>query len=349
MKQVVLLGKLAAYAIAILWFMLAANQAVWLLNQKNDIAVLAGIAIVIVLVWVAWIVVAKYVPLLKRLIKGMSLLIVLALLSGCYRVVSPGHVGIVVKQTGGERGVQEIPVETGRVFYNPFNEDVLDYPTFVQRAIWTSSTSEGKATNEEIAFQSMDSLHFTGDVAVSYQLIREKVPHFYVQFRSDDLEAFTHGFFRDAVRKAIGVSATHFTAEEINGGKQADLENQAQAAVTANMAAYGVQVVQLAFTSPPRPPDVVKQAIQGKIAAIQRAEQIENEKRQAIAEGEKTVALASATARANGLINASITPQLVQWRQLDVLTAKWDGRFAMVQGGNNPLLLNITPDATQHR
>ena len=57
--------------------------------------------------------------------------------TGCYKVVAPGHVGIVVKQSGTDRGVQDFPIQSGRVWYNPVNEAVLTYPTYVQRAIWT--------------------------------------------------------------------------------------------------------------------------------------------------------------------------------------------------------------------
>lgn len=41
---------------------------------------------------------------------------------GCYRVVAPGHVGIIVKQSGSDRGVQDFPIQSGRVWYNPVNE-----------------------------------------------------------------------------------------------------------------------------------------------------------------------------------------------------------------------------------
>ena len=66
----------------------------------------------------------------------------LALLTSCHKVVAPGHVGIVVKQSGTDRGVQDFPVQMGRVWFNPINEVVLTYPTYVQHAIWTSSTQE---------------------------------------------------------------------------------------------------------------------------------------------------------------------------------------------------------------
>ena len=57
---------------------------------------------------------------------------------------------------------------------------------------------------------------------------------------------------------------------------------------------YGVDLLQLGFATPPRPPESVKQAIESKIAATQLAERAENEKRQAIAEAAKAVEIARA-------------------------------------------------------
>jgi len=336
--------KVVAGSVALLVGLLLVNFAAWLLNQKDDVLAAAGAAIFVVL-FLAVLQAGKVFAFRHRALfsriknykSHMGVICVLAVAacgSGCYVTVEPGRVGIKVKQTGGDRGVQDIPSESGRVFYNPVNEYVLEYPTSVQRAIWTASKTEGSESNDEIAFQSSDSLHFTGDVAVSYHLPAATVPHFYVQFRSDDLNRFTHGFFRDAVRKSIGEAATHFTAEEINGGKQADLERMAQDALTAAIRVYGVVIDQLAFTAPPRPPAQVKTAIEAKIAAIQSAERVENQKREAAAEGEKIKVSAAATAEANRLINASITPQLVEWKKLDIMGAKWDGRSPMVVGSN---------------
>ncbi|MFN7919369.1 MAG: prohibitin family protein [Bryobacteraceae bacterium] len=334
MKTIILGGVISG--VALLWL----NFALRLLNEPSDTLVAAGYLLLVALAAAAF-------GLARRLRANwlhagkISLLAIAAVsLTGCsFKTVPPGHVGIRVEMSGSDRGVQEIPLKTGRVWYNPFTESVLDYPTYVQRAIWTRSSVEGSPNNDEISFQSKDALHFTADVAISYQLDRDKVPHFYVQFRNDNIAAFTHGFLRDAVRNAIGKVANEYTAEEINGIKQSEITEKAMTVVSQKLAPIGVVVVQLGFTAPPRPPEEVAMAIKSKIAAIQRAEQAENEKRQAIAEGEKSVATAQATARANELINRSITPQLVQWRQLEILQAKWDGRFSQVQGGGNPMLL----------
>jgi regulator of protease activity HflC (stomatin/prohibitin superfamily) len=257
--------------------------------------------------------------------------------TGCYKIVQPGHVGLLIKQTGTDRGVQDYPIQTGRVFYNPWNEDVMEWPTNVQRIIWSANTGEGHAENEEISFQSKEGLHFTADVNAAYQMAREKVPHFYVQFRTADLDQFSHGFFRDAVRNAFNHS-TNYTAEEINGARQSELINAVQDAVKKRMEVYGVEVIQIGFAAPPRPPAQVKLSIESKIAAIQKSEQIEFEKRAAIAEGEKIKALADAYADANRATNASLTPQLIEWEKIK----KWDGHNSqVVTSGGAGTLVNV--------
>lgn len=274
--------------------------------------------------------------------KFLMLAVVLAPagLTGCYKVVAPGNVGIVVKQSGTDRGVQDFPIQSGRVWYNPINEVVLTYPTYVQRAVWTASTLEGKPFNDEISFQSAEGLRFAADVNVSYELMREQVPHFYVRFRNDDLDAFTHGFFRDAVRNAFKVS-TDYRAEDINGVRQAALVERVLGQVKETMRPFGVDVIQLGFATPPRPPETVKLAIEAKIAATQHAERAENEKRQAIAEAAKSVEIARGQAQANELLTRSLTPTLVQWKQLEILESKWNGQFPQVVGTSGVPLLTM--------
>jgi prohibitin 1 len=280
-------------------------------------------------------------PIVRFGLMAIPVLFGVWIISACYRIVAPGHVGIVVKQSGSDRGVQDFPVRSGRVWYNPVNEVVLTYPTYVQRAIWTSSTQEGMPVNEEISFQSFEGLRFTADVNASYQLTAAQVPKFYVRFRSDDLNAFTHGFFRDAVRNAFRIS-TSYRAEDINGLKQTELIDRVLEQLRQAMQPYGVDVLQLGFAAPPRPPESVKQAIEGKIAATQLAERAENEKRQAIAEAAKSVEIARGQATANDLLTRSLSPQLMQWKQLEILEQRWNGQFPQVVGNNAMPLLQMS-------
>ena len=80
-------------------------------------------------------------------------------------------------------------------------------------------------------------------------------------------------------------------------------------------------------------------ALNRKIEATQRAEQRENELREAEAEAKKkiaqaqgqaksSVALAKGKAEANRLLNSSISTQLIQWEKLELekkALEKWNG------------------------
>ena len=77
-----------------------------------------------------------------------------------------------------------------------------------------------------------------------------------------------------------------------------------------------MDVLHLGFATPPRPPESVKETIESKVAATQLAERAEIEKRQAITEAAKAVETAPGQAQANDLLTRSLSPQLMQWKQL---------------------------------
>src|ERR1700683_2779748 len=68
--------------------------------------------------------------------------------------VDAGHVGILVKLAGSDRGVQDMPVVTGWVFYNPISEQIILFPTSVQNIVWSANPHEGRPIDESITFSS---------------------------------------------------------------------------------------------------------------------------------------------------------------------------------------------------
>src|SRR5271165_6006196 len=66
--------------------------------------------------------------------------------------VDAGHVGIRVKLAGSDRGIQDMPVVTGWVIYNPLTEQIILFPTSVQNVVWTQSAHEGKPYDESVTF-----------------------------------------------------------------------------------------------------------------------------------------------------------------------------------------------------
>lgn len=72
---------------------------------------------------------------MKKLLLFLSSLILVAS-TGCTRI-NPGYVGIKVNMYGDNRGVDDITIKTGRVWYNPITHDIYEFPVFMQNATWT--------------------------------------------------------------------------------------------------------------------------------------------------------------------------------------------------------------------
>lgn len=347
------LGLKVAAILGLLFIgMLVLNVAFALISSPNDMTVLAGVAIVLVYVALTvWIVVRMFKKAKDTVEKHRSSsagrrmsLVLLALVAsgstlftaGCMTAVGPGHVGILVNKYGTYRGVQDYPLRTGAVWYNPFTENVYEYPTNVQRYVWTKDTNEGKNIDEEISYNSKDELVFTGDFTVSYELVPDNVPAFYVKFRNDDIADFTNGFFHDQVRNSLNEIAVQYTADELYGEKKAEFLAKAEDLVKKRVSEYGVNVISLGYAGSPRPPEMVANAINAKITAVQRADQTNNEILQSEAEAKKKVAEANGIAQANALIAKSISPELIQWRQLEIQqqgVSKWNGQMPTYTGG----------------
>lgn len=279
--------------------------------------------------------------------KGLALLLLLlATACGCTRV-EPGKVGIVINMSGDNRGVADIPLQTGWVTYNPVTKDVFEYPTFVQTAAWTQDETDLSPGGEQISFNSIEGLTISGDISLSYELLQENVPAFYVKFRSDDLNAFTHGYLRNVARDQFNEVAGKYKVDDLIGPRREDFIKEVRARVNAEVEPYGVRLVQFGFLGAPRPPENVLNAINMKVAAVQQAIQAENELRREQANAQKAIAKAHGEAESNLLLTASITDQLLEWRRLDVTekaVAKWNGVRPTVEAGEaSGLLLSITP------
>jgi regulator of protease activity HflC (stomatin/prohibitin superfamily) len=255
--------------------------------------------------------------------------------------IGPGYVGIEINLAGSQRGAQEIPIRTGWVFYSPLKTQIVEYPTFVQTVKWTADISEGHPLNEEIVFNSKEGQEVRADVSLSYAIESGKIPDFYVKFRSDDLEKFTHGILKDIVRNSLNEMASTYTLEDIYGENKARFLTETRERVQAQVEPVGVQIQQFGFIGKPRFTATIEQAITQKTQAITDAERARNQLAVTQAEVAKTVAEAEGEARSaierargeaesNRLRQASITPQLLEWKRLENQRAqidRWNGEL----------------------
>lgn len=283
---------------------------------------------------------------MRKMLKKASVLLLVVLtlsLSGCRQWVEPGNVGIKVNAYGSGKGVEDYPIQTGAVWFNPFTETVYQYPTFTQNATWKET--------ERISFNSSQGSKISCDVALSYSLKPEKVPHIFVKYRQP-IDTITHNYLRNKVRDSINKFSSQYTAIEILGPKSQELIRQAREQLTADMAIEGFVIDTLSFISAPEPDDPnVKQSISQVIQSTQQAEQAENKVKQIEAEARQAVATAKgraeaileeakAQAEANKIVAESLTPELVRYKMIET----WDGKLPSVSGGDGMSFLVPLPE-----
>jgi regulator of protease activity HflC (stomatin/prohibitin superfamily) len=275
--------------------------------------------------------------------------------------IEAGYTGIEVNLAGTQRGASEIPIRTGWVFYSPLTTQIIEFPTFVQTVKWTHDTNEGHPFNEEMGFNSKEGMEIFVDVSLSYAIEPSKVPDFYVKYRVNDLDRFTHGILRDIVRNSLNEVASTYVVEDIYGEKKAEFLNRVEQQIQSKVTNVGVGVQQFGFIGAPRVPSVIATAITAKAQAIQEAERAKNElattqaeaaKKIAEADGDakSTVTRAQGEADANRIRQSSITPQLLELRRLENQRAyidKWNGQLPSVQAGQGTGFLMELPKVAQ--
>jgi len=261
--------------------------------------------------------------------------------------IDAGYTGVEINLAGTQRGAADIPVRTGWVFYSPLRTQIIEFPTFVQTVKWTRDLHEGRPINEEMGFNSKEGMQIYADVSLSYAIEPTKVPEFYVKYRVNDLDLFTHGILRDIVRNSLNEVASTYNVEDIYGVRKAEFLLKVREMVQAKVIGVGVGIQQFGFIGAPRVPDVIATSITAKARAIQEAERARNELAMTQAEAAKKIAesegdaqsqitRAKGEAESNRIRQSSLTPQLLELRRLEIQHAmidKWNGQLPTVQSG----------------
>jgi regulator of protease activity HflC (stomatin/prohibitin superfamily) len=272
----------------------------------------------------------------------VSLMLAGLFLGGC-TTIAPGHVGIMVNKYGSNRGVSDYTTSTGFVAYNPISTSVVEYPTFTQTIQWTASPINGEPGDESITFTTKEGVKVNVDVSLSYQLLADKTPSFYVKFRNDDINGFTYGYLHNVARNTMNEVGGNYTVEQIMGGDAAYI-NAVETGIQDQVKDIGVVISQFGFIGAPRPPANILESINQAQQAKYNAIRTQNELASTQAEVAKQVAAAEGQAKANRILSDSITENLLKQRQLDIQDRwinRWNGVTPTVSSGTNGTLLNL--------
>ncbi|HEY9644967.1 MAG TPA: SPFH domain-containing protein [Chroococcidiopsis sp.] len=261
--------------------------------------------------------------------------------------VEPGYAGLKIQLYGGNKGIENAELVTGRVWYNGYTEEVVIFPTFINTYPFTQAATEGSETDESVVF-SVGGSPVSADVGVSFGFTSEAMPgtnttklhEFYRLYRKTP-DQFRANELRNGLRNCFSeVAETLELTPSMLPTNQQRLVSSVTECVQERFPTIVVQDVSL--LSPLRLPPDIQASIDEQFAAQQAAQTAEANRRkveaeaaanvaQARGEAQVTIEQARAEAEANRLRAASITPQLIELERLRVERArieKWDGQQA---------------------
>jgi regulator of protease activity HflC (stomatin/prohibitin superfamily) len=247
--------------------------------------------------------------------------------------IDAGNVGIKINLYGSDKGVDNITLVTGRVWYNAWTTKIIEFPTFTQSVDY-----------DPFVITTKDAAEFKVDPKLNYHINPDKVPQIYRQYRRP-LGEIQQGFMKNTIYDAYRIVANSFTSDSVMSNREV-FEDRVQNVLTRTLGKDGFIYDQL--TSAITPPQSLRQMIDEKNTSIQARLKAENQAKQAEAEAKVIIAKAEgqakatlikarAEAEANELRQRSITPLLIQQEWV----AKWNGVLPTTNAGGASLMLGI--------
>jgi regulator of protease activity HflC (stomatin/prohibitin superfamily) len=283
----------------------------------------------------------KEFTMLKKFL-NLSLLLSVVFLVGC-STVPAGNVGIKFYLLGTNKGVDYEELTPGR-YWIGINEQLFIFPTFTQNYVWTSDKQESSPNDESFNFQDRQGLELNADIGITYHINPEDVDLIFQKYKRG-IDEITDVFLRNMVRDALVSRASVLPVEYIYGEGRSSLMDSVTKDVSIQCSELGIIIDKIYWIGRIKLPASVKAAVDQKMIATQKAQQREFELRQTEAEAKKKIAesegeaesilkVAIAQAKANDLINKSLTKKLIQYKTIEC----WNGSLPQITGNAIPFV-----------
>lgn len=239
--------------------------------------------------------------------------------TSCKRI-DAGYEGIKVNLYGNNKGVDNVALVTGMVWYNPFTTSVHQYPTFVQTVDYPA-----------FSINASDGSSFTVDPTISIKIVDGKSSEVFKKYRKNNINEVINTTLYNYVKNAFRIQLNKYTTEELVS-KREEFEKAIEQQLSIELLKENFQLEQM--TSGLQYPTTLVSAIDAKNKAIQDALKIENEVKAVEANAKKAIAAAEGDARAlkikgdaeaeyNRKIAASLSELVIYQDMIE----KWDGKL----------------------
>lgn len=277
----------------------------------------------------------EQITLRRKVIKGaIAFVVVLAVIliqPFTFEKIDAGNAGIRINLYGTNRGVDNIALVSGRVWYNSWNERIVEFPIYTQTVEYN-----------HFSVFSLETSKFSIDPKLTFAIEEKLVPHIYKTYRRP-LAEIEKTFIRNEIFNAYRSVAGKYTADSIMSHR-AQFEVQVEENLNERLNPDGF--IQCKLTAAIDPPDALVDIINAKNASTQARIKAMNEIAQAEAEGKvaKTRAEAAATAmlvqaraesEANTLRQKTLSPLLLQQQLIEGWVKNGSPTPQIITGGGS--------------
>jgi regulator of protease activity HflC (stomatin/prohibitin superfamily) len=275
----------------------------------------------------------------------LFLLMLIATMVSCSKVPA-GHVGVKVYLLGGQKGVDHDVLGVGR-YWVGLNEELYKFPLYQQTRTYTQTETDESPSDESFTVQTAEGMSCNMDLGVTFTIQKESVSTLFQKYRRgvDEIQSVV---IKNTLRDALNSVVSTMPVEAVYGNGKNGMILKVEEIVKNSLKDNGILVEKVYLVGSIRLPENVVSALNSKIEATQRAQQRENELREAEAQAKKQVAeaegkaksmiaIAEAEAKANSLKLKTLTNELIQYEAIQ----KWDGKLPTMTGSNAVPFINV--------
>lgn len=250
--------------------------------------------------------------------------------------VPAGYVGVLVNLYA-DKGVQNEVKSTGRYFLT-INEQMYLFPTF----------NVLKNYEDVFVFQTSDAMDIQAHLGVEYNIDPDKAAQVFQIYRKG-IDEITEINIRQYISDAVIKHASNIDINVLTQGGKSKLLEDATAELRSRLTPIGIRVIKLSWLDDLRYPQQVRDSINAKIEASQRALLRENEVAQSRAEAQKAIEQARGIAESTKIraqaeadaiaIKAKALADNPAILQLNAIE-RWDGKLPvyMTEGAAVPFI-----------
>jgi regulator of protease activity HflC (stomatin/prohibitin superfamily) len=258
--------------------------------------------------------------------------VVIALILSAVVQVGPGEVGVQVLFGS----VQERVLHSGLNVVNPLvSVENMDIKT--QSYTMSIAQDEGNLANDDaINALSKDGLTIRLDVTVWYRLSENDAPQVY---RTIGVE-YVEKIVRPAIRTALRDVSVLYSATDIYSGRRDEFTGKVTTDIEEAFTGRGI-ILERVLLRNVELPEMVRSAIDEKIAAEQKAQQMVYVLQKEKQEAERKKVEAQGISDYNRIVSQSITDQVLQLKGIEAtleLARSSNSKMVIMNGKNMPLI-----------